>query len=128
MRQFTMHSRAQAPSTGAVANLGSLSHDGAILGRRDTMREKLITATRPTGQNYYRANPTGNELDTEPAPIRSACAATWSGPQQLMRHGLTRINDLPALGKSTPATFNYSALQNVDLKDITDRSGMSKLG
>jgi hypothetical protein len=45
-----------------------------------------------------------------------------------MRHDLTRINDLPALGKSTPATINYSALQNVDLKDITDLSGMSKLG
>jgi len=123
-----MHSRAQAPSTGAVANPGSLSHDRAILGRRDTMREKLITATRPTGQNYYGANPIGNELGTEPAPIRSACAATWSEPQQLMRHDLTRINDLPALGKSTPATINYSALQNVDLRDITDLSGMSKLG
>ena len=103
----------------------SLRHDRAILGRRDTMREKLITATRPTGQNYYGANPIGNELGTEPAPIRSACAATWSEPQQLMRHGLTRINDL---GKSTPATINYSALQNVDLKNITDLSEMSKLG
>ena len=92
------------------------------------MREKLIRATRPTGQNYYGANPTGNELGTEPAPIRSACAATWSGPQHLMRHDLTEINDLPALGKSTPATINYSALQNVDLKDITDLSGMTKLG
>ena len=110
MRQFTMHSRAQAPSTGAVANPGSLSHDGAILGRRNTMREKLITATKPTGQNYYRANPTGNELGTEPAPIRSLA---------------------PPCGrdhKSTPATINYIALQNVDLKDITDLSGMSKLG
>ena len=84
-----MHSRAQAPSTGAVANPGSLSHDRAILGRRDTMREKLITATRPTGQNYYGANPIGNELGTEPAPIRSACATTWSEPQQLMRHDLS---------------------------------------
>ena len=96
--------------TGAVANPGSLSHDGAILGRRNTMREKLITATKPTGQNYYRANPTGNELGTELAPIRSLA------PPRGRDH------------KSTPATINYSALQNVDLKDITDLSGMSNLG
>ena len=105
-----MHSRAQAPSTGAVANPGSLSHDRAILGRHDTMREKLITATRPTGQNYYRANPTGNELGTELAPIRSLA------PPCGRAH------------KSTPATINYSALQNADLKDIKDLSRMSKLG
>jgi hypothetical protein len=85
MRQLTMLSRAPAPSTGAVANPGWLSHDGAILGRRNTMREKLITATKPTSQNCRDH-------------------------------------------KSTPATINYSALQNVDLKDITDLSGMSKLG
>ena len=51
---------------------GSLIHDRATLGRCDTMREELITATRPTGQNYYRANPIGNELGTEPAPRASA--------------------------------------------------------
>jgi len=86
MRQLTMHSRAPAPSTGAVANPGWLSHDGAILGRRNTMREKLITATKPTSQNYYRANPTGNELGTEPAANSVACASTWSGPQIKTSH------------------------------------------
>ena len=91
MRQFTMHSRAQAPSTGAVANPGSLSHDGAILGRRNTMREKLITATKPTGQNYYRANPTGNELGTEPAPIRSLA------PQNYYRANPKDITDLSGM-------------------------------
>jgi hypothetical protein len=70
MRQFTMQSRAQVLSTRAVAK-GSLIHDRATLGRCDTMREELITATRPTGQNYYRANPIGNELGTEPAVCAS---------------------------------------------------------
>ena len=68
------------------ANPGWLSHDGAILGRRNTMREKLITATKPTSQNSYRANPTGNELGTEPAANSVACASTWSRPQIKTSH------------------------------------------
>ena len=71
IRRFTMHSLAQVPGIGAVANPLPFSHDRAIRSRPVTTRENPIVATGLTSQSYSVANPNGSETrrhSTEPVP------------------------------------------------------------